>query len=129
MIIVMRAGASEEQISLIESRLEELGYQVNPIYGVERTVIGAVGGLEHEKVDAVDQLRAYDFVDDVMIITKPYKFVARESRPGHRTVIDLGSCKVGGDEVAILKFFEFSLAGCDQRREDALIKLCTQIPE
>lgn len=117
MIIVMKQGATDEQIRLIEERLEEFGYQVNPIYGVERTVIGAVGGLEHQKVDAVDQLRAYEFVDEVMIITKPYKFVARESRPGQRTIIDVGSCKIGGDEVVVM-------AGpCTVESEDQLFEV------
>ncbi len=101
MIIVMRPGASQDQIQLVSDRLEELGYQVNPIIGVERTVIGAVGGSEHQKVDAVDQLKAYDFVDDVMIITKPYKFVAKEYRGG-RSVIDVRGLKIGGDDVVMM---------------------------
>ncbi|MBL8086874.1 MAG: 3-deoxy-7-phosphoheptulonate synthase [Chthonomonas sp.] len=101
MIIVMRLGATETQIKEVSNRLEELGYSVNPIVGVERTVIGAVGGSEHMKVDAIDQLKAYEFVDDVMIITKPYKFVAKESKPG-RTIIDVRGLKVGGDSVVMM---------------------------
>ncbi len=101
MIIVMRSGSSQEQVDLISQRLEEVGYVVKPIIGVERTVIGAVGGMEHEKVDVIDQLRSYDFVEDVMIITKPYKFVAKEYR-GQRTVLDVGGVKIGGDEVVMM---------------------------
>lgn len=102
MIIVLQPFATESQIQLVSNRLEELGYQVNPIIGVERTVIGAVGGMEHDKLDAIDQLRAYDFVEDVMIITKPYKFVSRESKPGGKTIIDVGGVMIGGDNVVIM---------------------------
>lgn len=102
MIIVLKKGASEHEVTQVSERLEELGYQVNPIFGVERTVIGAVGGMEHDKVDAVDQLKAYDFVEDVMIITKPYKFVAKESRPGGRSTIQVGDITIGGEEVVIM---------------------------
>ncbi len=102
MIIVLQPHATESEIQLVSSRLEELGYQVNPIIGVERTVIGAVGGMEHDKLDAIDQLRAYDFVEDVMIITKPYKFVSRESKGGHKTVIDVGGVEIGGSNVVVM---------------------------
>jgi 3-deoxy-7-phosphoheptulonate synthase len=101
MIIVMKSGSSEIQVSDVSQRLEELGYVVNPIFGVEKTVIGAVGGSEHEKVDAIDQLRGYDGVEDVILITKPYKFVAKEYR-GKKSVIDVGGVLIGGDEVVMM---------------------------
>lgn len=100
MIIVLRPHSSETQVAEVCRRLEEFGYQLNISAGVERTVIGAVGSDQH-KGDAVDQLRAYDFVEDVLIITKPYKFVSRESR-SERTVLDIEGVKIGGEHVAIM---------------------------
>src|SRR5580693_1475246 len=101
MIIVMKGGSTPQQVDEISARLEEFGYVVNPIFGVEKTVIGAVGGSEHMKVDAVDQLRAYDGVEDVILITKPYKFVAKEFI-GKKSVVDVGGVKIGGDEVVMM---------------------------
>lgn len=120
MIIVMRTGSSPAEIEIITTRLEELGYQVNPIVGVERTVIGAVGGSEHMKVDAIDQIKAYDFVDDVMIITKPYKFVAKESRGG-KSQVDIRGLKVGGNGVVVM-------AGpCTIESEDQLFSIAERV--
>lgn len=102
MIIVLRPGSTEQQVELVSSRLTELGYLVHPIIGVEKTIVGAIGGMEHEKVDAIDQLRAYDFVEDVLVITKPYKFVAKESKPEGRSVIDVGGVRIGGEDVVVM---------------------------
>ena len=90
MIVVVKGGSTPAQVEEISDRLVEFGYQVNPIFGVEKTVIGAVGGSEHMKVDIVDQLKAYDYVEDVIVITKPYKFVAKETNRGEKSTVDLG---------------------------------------
>lgn len=101
MIVVMRAGYSPNEFDEIKGRLLELGYQVSPIVGVEKTILAAVGGEEHGKIDFLDQLKAYDYVEDVIFITKPYKLVAKEARP-KPTVIDVGGVPVGGDEVIMM---------------------------
>ena len=101
MIVVMKRGTTPEQVQEVSNRLEEIGYLVNPIFGVERTVIGAVGGSEHEKIDAMDQLRGYEGVEDVILITKPYKFVAKEYKGG-KTAIDVGGLLIGGDEIVMM---------------------------
>lgn len=101
MIVVMRGGSGDASIEIVTKRLEELGYQVNPIYGVEKTVLGAVGGSEHMKVDAIEQLRGYDDVEDVLFITKPYKFVSKEYRK-EKTVIDVDGVLIGGGEVVMM---------------------------
>lgn len=101
MIIVMKSGSSQEEVLGVSKRLEELGYNANPIFGVEKTVIGAVGGNEHEKVDAIDQLRSLQGVENVIQITKPYKFVAKEYRHG-KSVIDVRGVKIGGEEIVVM---------------------------
>ena len=98
----MRHGASPEQIEEVSSRLEELGYGVNPIVGVEKTIVGAVGGDEQDKLDAAEGLKGFPGVEDVILITKPYKFVAREAR-GATSVVDLGDgVTIGGKEVCVM---------------------------
>ncbi len=97
----MKSGSSPQEVQEVSDRLSELGYMVNPIFGVEKTVIGAVGGPELDKIEAADQLKAYTGVEDVIFITKPYKFVARESRKAN-TVIEVGEVKIGGPEVVMM---------------------------
>ena len=43
MIIVMKRGATPEQIQHVIDRVEELGLKSHPIQGTERTVIAAIG--------------------------------------------------------------------------------------
>lgn len=100
MIVVMRGGCTPDQIGHVSGRLSEMGYTVHPIIGVEKTVLGAVGG-DHLHIDALDQLRALDYVEEVLLITKPYKFVAREYKP-EGTVIDVQGVKIGGGEVVMM---------------------------
>lgn len=101
MIVILSKEATPDDIRLVSERLSELGYEVNPIIGVEKTILGAVGGAEHAKIDALDQLRSYPHVEDVVLITKPYKFVAQESRKG-RSVLNVGGVKIGGQEIVVM---------------------------
>lgn len=100
MIIVLKPG-HPVAVATVTQELEEHGYQVLPVFGVEKTVVCAVGGDEHKNVDFFEQLKAYDFVEDVILITRPYKLVAKETVQG-RSVIDVGGVKVGGDEVVVM---------------------------
>ncbi len=86
----------------MSERLTDLGYQVNPIFGVEKTIIAAVGGTEQDKVDARDQLLGFEGVEEVIFVTRPFKFVAKESRPD-RSIIDLGDgVVIGGNSVVMM---------------------------
>ncbi|MFQ3667811.1 MAG: 3-deoxy-7-phosphoheptulonate synthase, partial [Fimbriimonadaceae bacterium] len=101
MIVVMKTGYSPDQFDTVQRHLADLGYTVLPIVGEEKTILAAVGGGEHVKVDALDQIRAYDWVEDVIFITKPYKLVAKESKPGP-TVLDVKGVRIGGDEIVMM---------------------------
>ena len=101
-IIVLNKQASKSEISGVEETLKELGYGVHPIYGVERTVIGAVGAPGQDKEEAAAQLRALPHVEDVIFILKPYKFVAREYHPEKSTITVGGNVTIGGNKVVIM---------------------------
>jgi 3-deoxy-7-phosphoheptulonate synthase len=101
MIVVMAAHATEEQIRDVERRIQDWGYGVHPIYGTERTVIGAVGVPEADKVGYTEQLECLDYVERVIAILKPYKFVSKETHP-QGTVIDVQGVKIGGDQVTMM---------------------------
>lgn len=101
MIVIMRTGSSPDQVRSITDHLESLGYIIHKSEGVERTIIGAVGSPDLDKTEAAEQLRAYDWVEDVIFVSRPYKFVAKEYKPD-RTVIDIRGVKIGGDTVAVM---------------------------
>lgn len=120
MIIVMKSDCSVAEVEAVTEHLEDLGYAVSPIVGVEKTILGAVGGQEHLKIDSIDAMRAYAGVEDVLLITKPYKFVSKEYR-SDRTVVDVGGVLVGGETLTIM-------AGpCTVESEDQLMEAASAV--
>ena len=76
MIIVMKAGANQQQIDHVFDRVRDLGYQVHPIFGEQRTVIACVGDERGKsRLQALDSL---DGVESVFPILKPFKLAGRE---------------------------------------------------
>ena len=98
MIIVMQEGATEAQVREVEGALEEWGYEIHPIYGVERTVIAAVGKPTMDEGTVVEQVESLPAVDRTMLILKPYRFASREYRP-EKSTVTVGGVVIGGDEV------------------------------
>lgn len=102
MIIILKKGSSQEQVDEVSKTLEEFGYGVHPIVGVERVVIGAVGAPGSDKESAADQLRAMEVVDDIVFVGKPYKLVSKEFKP-EKSKVDLGDgVVIGGDKVVMM---------------------------
>lgn len=101
MIVVLKAEHGPEDLERIVARLQELGYQASPVFGEEKTIVLGIGGAEYRKTDFVDQLRAEAMVEDVLLITKPYKLVSREYRSEDATV-EVGGVPVGGPEIALM---------------------------
>lgn len=99
MIIVMERGASKEQIEHVFDRIREMGYKVHPIYGVERTVIGAIGD-ERGKA-RLQVLESVPGVEQVVPILKPFKLVGRELK-AEPTVIEVNGVKIGSDQFVVI---------------------------
>ena len=98
MIVVMKKGASREQIEHMVQRVEQLGLKAHVIVGTERTVIAAIG----EKRDEDRQsLESGPGVAEVVPILAPYKVASREVKP-EPTVIQAGSLTIGGPQVAVI---------------------------
>ncbi|HET6369964.1 MAG TPA: 3-deoxy-7-phosphoheptulonate synthase [Nitrospiria bacterium] len=99
MIIVMRAGASEEEISGAIRSIEEMGYRPHPIRGVERTVIGAVGDERGKaRLQALETLPG---VESVVPILKPFKLASREVRREKSEIVVGGKVKIGGEKLVV----------------------------
>ncbi|MBN2217094.1 MAG: 3-deoxy-7-phosphoheptulonate synthase [Pirellulales bacterium] len=98
MIVVMKRGATPEEIQHMIRRVEEFGLKAHPIYGTERTVIAAIG----EKRDEYRQsLESGPGVAEVVPILAPYKVASREVKP-EPTVIRVGSLVVGNSHVGMI---------------------------
>ena len=98
MIVVMKRGATAEQIAHAIQRVEQLGLKAHPIYGTERTVIAAVG----EKRDEFRQsLEVTPGVAEVVPILAPYKVASRELKP-EPTVVRAGSLVVGNGHLGMI---------------------------
>ena len=95
MIVVMKKGASQEEIEHMISRVEDMGLKSHVIVGTERTVIAAVG--EHRSTDR-ESLETGPGVAEVVPILAPYKMASVEVQQ-HRTVVHAGSLAVGNNAV------------------------------
>ncbi|MCC6728160.1 MAG: 3-deoxy-7-phosphoheptulonate synthase [Chthonomonadales bacterium] len=98
MIVVMAAHATPEQVREVEQRIQDWGYGVHPIYGTERTVVGAVGVPDADKQNYMEQLERLSFVERVIAIIRPYKFVSRDYQQ-ENTRIRVGDATIGGEQV------------------------------
>ena len=78
MILVLRQGCTREEVTHAEERLKEIGMIPHTLFGVERTVIAAIG--DERKISA-DQLSLIPGVENVLPILAPYKLASREMQP------------------------------------------------
>jgi 3-deoxy-7-phosphoheptulonate synthase len=99
MMIVMKEGATQEQIDHVVERIEEVGCSAHISKGELLTVIGAIG--DRDRVAALG-LEAAPGVDHIVPILKPYKLASAQFRKGQRTVVEVGDAKVGGDYFALI---------------------------
>jgi len=100
-IIVLRQGATEEEIRHIVKRLESRGLKVNLSQGTERTIIGVIGDTSKVTEEEEDAIRAADGVENVVRILKPYKLASREFKK-ENTEISVGGTIVGGKKIPIM---------------------------
>jgi len=98
MIIVLRPGATKEQLEHIIRKMESLGLKTLVSRGVERTIIGVIG---EEDVLRVQPLEVYPGVEKVMPVLAPYKLVSREFKP-EDTVIDIKGVKIGANKLVVM---------------------------
>src|SRR2546421_1586659 len=93
MMIVMKEGASRQEVDAVIARVESVGATAHVSEGELVTVIGAIGDREHV---ANLELEGHPGVDHVTPITKPYKLASLQFRKGERSVLDIGGRKIGG---------------------------------
>ncbi len=98
-MIVMKEGASTEQIDAVIKRVESVGASAHISQGDFVTVIGAIGDREHV---ANLGLEGAPGVDHLVPILKPYKLASAQYKRGERTVVDVEGRKIGGAHFATI---------------------------
>jgi len=98
-LIVMRHGATQQEIQRVMAVIRDMGYAARALPGAQRTAVGLVGN--DGRVDA-SRLEGLPGVQEVIQVTKPYKQVSREWQPEGTVVRLAGGVTIGGPEVAVI---------------------------
>ena len=125
-MIVMKEGATEEQIAHVVERIEEVGCSAHLSQGELLTVIGAIG--DRDRVAALG-LEGTAGVDHLVPILKPYKLASAQFKKGERTVVEVDGRRIGGDHFGLIagpctvesreQTLEVARVVGDERRRDA----------
>ncbi|NPV54481.1 MAG: 3-deoxy-7-phosphoheptulonate synthase [Firmicutes bacterium] len=98
MIVVMKSGATEEQIKEVEDKLHELGFRTQVIHGTDKRVIGAIGDKRHLNLKFIELMPG---VERAIPILRPFKLASREAKP-ENTIINVDGVEIGGPEIAVI---------------------------
>ena len=98
MLIVMKAGAADQEIAAVVKVIEHLGYRPHVMPGATRTAIGITGNQ-----GLVDPARFENMagVAEAIRVSKPYKLITLDLRPD-KTVVKVGDATIGGDELGVI---------------------------
>ena len=101
MVIVMRMGASDEQIANVVHEVEATGFRpfINP--GVERKVIAVLGEVDVDKAELADQFSELSGVERVQLISEPFKLSSRSYHPADKAV-DVQGVRIGANEPLVI---------------------------
>ncbi len=98
MIIVMRAGASREEIDNVVVRVERDGFKVHLSAGAERTIIGLIGDDRPLDKQLYEVLPG---VEKAMAVLKPFKLASREFSAAD-TLVTVKGVSIGGTQVVLM---------------------------
>ena len=99
MIIVLRAGASDEEVEDVCRRIVAMGYAPHTIRGTLRTVVGAIG--DDRGKERLRALESLECVEAVTPILQPYKLASREVRHDP-TEVRVGDVTIGGKTIVVM---------------------------
>ena len=98
MIVIMRTGATDEQVDAVCEHVASLRLNTIINRGVERTVVALVGATHPDQRDGLLRL---DGVLDVVPISRPYKRASREAKHDN-TVVTVGDVDIGGPRPVVM---------------------------
>jgi 3-deoxy-7-phosphoheptulonate synthase len=99
MIVVMRSGATPQEVEHVIERLREAGYREQVSVGEETTVIGVIGS--GFPPDFAGKLEMLPGVAQAYRLSKPYKLASRDFHP-QASVVQVGDLSIGADEFVVM---------------------------
>jgi len=116
-IIVLKAGATPEEIESVVGRIRQAGLEPQVLRGTERTVVAALGD---ERLLQSVPLATLAGVEEALPILAPYKLASREFKHDD-TTISLGNLVIGGKKIVLM-------AGpCSVETQDRLISIAESV--
>ena len=94
----MAPGAAKDDLDSIKNRIESRGMKAQNNTGSERVVVGVMGSIPP---DFKDEMELMNGVDEVILISKPYKLASKEFHPDD-TIIKVGDAVIGGPDPVIM---------------------------
>lgn len=120
MVIVMKCGATEEQIKHVVDQLKKFNLNGHITKGEEMTLVGAIGNVESEHPEIFS---AMDGVERAMRVSTPYKLASRLCHPEDTVIKINGSVEIGGKRIVIM-------AGpCAVENEDQITTIAESVKE
>lgn len=117
MIVILKTDVSDDQISHVIERIEELGLRAHLSRGTYRTIIGVIGD---ENRIREEPLLAIPGVAEIVPILPPYKLASLDAHP-EPSVIDVSGVKIGGGNLAMI-------AGpCSVEDEDRMYRIAESV--
>jgi len=129
MIIIMKMGASQEEIQGVVQRVESVGYRTHLSQGEERTIIGVIGDERPLDKESLGRMLG---VERIVPILRPFKLASRDFHPsdsvfqinGHsigsqKIIVMAGPCAVESREQIIETAFKVKEAGAHLLRGGA----------
>ncbi len=115
MIAVLKRNADKKDKEKIIKVIKEENFDVHPIQGVEKTIIGVLGN-QNNRTKLKEKLMTMSCVEKVVLILDPYKLTSWNFKQ-EKTVVNLGDgVKIGGSEFTVM-------AGpCSVESEEQLLK-------
>ena len=98
MLIVMKPDATQADIDRVIGIIEKLGFRGHSMPGESRTAIGITGNKGSVDPTHFENLPG---VADAIRVTKPYKLISNDLRPG-RSAIKFGSAYIGDGSLAMI---------------------------
>ncbi|HDP36421.1 MAG TPA: 3-deoxy-7-phosphoheptulonate synthase [Candidatus Atribacteria bacterium] len=98
MIIVMNGKTDDADVEKVIHKLYEMGHKVHISRGERRIVLGVIGDVENL---ASVPFYAFNGVEEIIRIVKPYKLASREFKD-FDTIIKVKDVIIGGKEVVVM---------------------------
>lgn len=98
MIVIMKMGATEEEVRAVSERIESLGFKSHVVTGDQLTIVAAIGDQQLPEPRTLERMEG---VSKITYVMKPFKLASRDFK-AKDTVIPLNGTRIGGQKITIM---------------------------